>query len=107
MHFIGGYAMGLLGLAILSWVRSRVDVKPRSQPRARLAMLLLEGMFVIGFAIMIGVGWEWFEFLVDTLATSFVQTYGVAQMGLADTMDDLFNDTLGALTAWILWRSRI
>jgi uncharacterized membrane protein YjdF len=56
---------------------------------------------------MIGVGWEWFEFLVDTLATSFVQTYGVAQMGLADTMDDLFNDTLGALTAWILWRSRI
>lgn len=106
MHFFGGYVMAILGLALYGWVRERVDVRSKSAPHARIAALALEMGFVVGFAVMIGVAWEWFEFCVDQFATTFVEKYGAAQMGLGDTMDDLVNDTIGAFTAWILWRSK-
>lgn len=107
MHFFGGYAMALLGLACYGWLRSFVDIKPKStQKLSALAPMLIEMVFVVGFVMIIGVAWEWYEFLFDQFVGFFVENFGVAQISLADTMDDLFNDLVGALTAWMLWRSR-
>lgn len=105
MHFFGGYAMAILALALWNWIGERVEIRSRVSD-APLARLLLEGIFVVGFAMIIGVAWEWYEFLFDQFATTIVQKFGAAQPGLADTMDDLFNDTIGAVTAWVFWRHR-
>ena len=105
MHFFGGYAMALFGMAVYGVLTTHVDIRTNSS-RGKHAKMLIEFGFVLGFAVIIGVAWEWFEFLVDQFATQFVSTYGAAQLGLPDTMDDLFNDTIGAITAWLLWRSK-
>ena|SRR3989338_749822 len=106
MHFFGGYAMALLGLAVWGWITSHVEVHTKTSNASPYARLVLEGIFVLGFAMLIGVAWEWYEFLLDQFATSFVQQFGVAQMGLGDTMDDFLNDMVGALTAWYFWRNK-
>ncbi len=106
MHFFGGYAMALLGLALWGWIMSHIEIRMKTLASSPYARLLLEGIFVVGFAMLVGVAWEWYEFLFDQFATSFVQKFGVAQMGLPDTMDDLLNDTVGAVTAWAFWRSK-
>lgn len=106
MHFFGGYVMALLGLAIWGWIMSHIEIREKSLTASPYARLLLEGVFVVGFAMLIGVAWEWYEFLFDQFATSFVQKFGVAQMGLGDTMDDFLNDMVGAITAWYFWREK-
>lgn len=106
MHFFGGYVMALLGLAIWGWVTSHVEIHAKTSAESPYARLVLEGVFVVGFAMLVGVAWEWYEFLFDQFATSFVQKFGVAQMGLADTMDDFLNDMVGAITAWYFWRNK-
>jgi hypothetical protein len=107
MHFFGGYAMAMLGLAVFHWIQERVEIRPRGSVRGNaLARLMLEGVFVVGFALLIGIAWEWYEFLCDQFATALVHKYGYAQMGLSDTMDDFLNDGVGAVVAWNLWRNR-
>ncbi|MEK7632323.1 MAG: hypothetical protein AAB473_00850 [Patescibacteria group bacterium] len=106
MHFFGGYVMALLGLAVWGWILLHVEIRTKTLAFSPYARLILEGVFVVGFALLVGVAWEWYEFLFDQFATSFVQKFGVAQMGLPDTMDDLLNDTIGALTAWGFWRNK-
>ena len=104
MHFFGGYAIALLALACYGWLGDRLEIKPRQHPQSGLSMTLLELVFVAGFVMIVGVAWEWYEFIFDQFATTMVAKFGVAQMGLPDTMDDLFNDFIGSLTAWVLWR---
>lgn len=104
MHFFGGYAIAILALATYNWILSQISISIRSSKSSPYARLLLEGVFVVGAVMIVGVAWEWYEFIFDQFATSMVAKYGFAQMGLPDTMDDLLNDTLGALTAWYLWR---
>lgn len=104
MHFFGGYTVAILGIALYGWVQTYVDIQPKHHARSAFASLVLEGMFVIGFVMIISVAWEIWEFCMDQFATAFVDRFGVTQPGIADTMDDLFNDGVGALTAWALWR---
>lgn len=98
--------MAMLGLAGYAWIGERVDIRPKADPTAKFARTILEGMFVVGFAMIISIAWEWYEFLFDQFATNMVREYGFAQMGLSDTMDDFFNDFVGAIVAWGLWRQR-
>lgn len=104
MHFFGGYAIALLALAVYGWMGERLEIKPRQHPQSALSITLLQLVFVAGFVMIVGVAWEWYEFIFDQFATTMVAKFGVAQMGLPDTMDDLFNDFVGSLTAWVLWR---
>ncbi len=106
MHFFGGYAMAMLGLAFFRLIQSRTEFPKGSGADARWALIALEGVFVVGFAMLIGIAWEWYEFLFDQFATSMVAQYGFAQMGIADTMGDFFNDAVGAVIAWVMWRER-
>lgn len=111
MHFFGGYVIALLGLALFGWILDRLDIKPKRLVSGKyegfaVARFLLEAVFIIGFVMIVGVAWEWYEFVFDQLRLAFSLHIAQAQMGLADTMDDLVNDTLGAITAWLLWREK-
>ncbi len=106
MHFFGGYAVALLALAVWNWISDTVDIRSKTVSANPYARLVLEGIFVAGFVMIIGVAWEWYEFLFDQFATSLVRELGVAQPGLGDTMDDLFNDIVGGIAAWLFWRNK-
>lgn len=63
-------------------------------PASFIASLVL----VLGFVMLVGVGWEWFEFTFDHF---FAKERAVwrAQRGLPDTMGDLFADFAGGAVA--------
>ncbi len=98
MHFLGGFAMGLLGLAIHHAVASRHHTK--NSP------WWYHALFVVGFAMLIGIAWEFHEYLLDN---TFVVWYGwpASQLSLADTMGDFAMDFLGALVAFIVFRKQL
>ncbi len=50
----------------------------------------------LGFAALVGVVWEWFEFALD-----FLNRGNLLQPSLTDTMQDLLNDLLGACFIYI------
>lgn len=96
MHFLGGYAMAVLALDL--W-RAYVG------PFATQGKWLVELVFVLGFVALIGIGWEWFEYIVDQVFNVSIRS-GLAQMGLKDTLGDLVNDMLGGLVGFLAFRDR-
>jgi hypothetical protein len=94
MHFSGGFAMGLLALAIFSAGHAK------SKGQGSHAWYI-KPLFVVGFVALVAVLWEFHEFLLDVW---FVQngSWEKTQISLADTMGDLFFGLLGGLAAlWI------
>lgn len=106
MHFFGGYTVAIFGIALYAWIRTFIDIRTKNQKHGKYAALLLELVFIIGFVMIVSVAWEIWELMMDQFATAFVDRFGVTQPGIADTMDDLFNDGVGGLTAWALWRDK-
>lgn len=59
-------------------------------------------MLILGAAALVGVLWEFFEFLVDKFITK--KNYiDLLQPGVIDTMKDLFMDILGGLAVGLLF----
>ena len=58
-------------------------------------------LYILGFVAFIGVGWEFFEFILDRYITMAGYTYlpGVYE----DTLSDLFFDLFGGSFAYILY----
>ncbi|MDP3015044.1 MAG: hypothetical protein Q8N28_01380 [bacterium] len=60
-------------------------------------------ILVLSFVALIGVFWEFYEFLYDVLISSRGYS-GFARLGAADMIGDLFFDLLGGLTFLIICR---
>lgn len=88
MHFSGGLAMGLIALALRA---SGSRTLRGSTP------WWMSAIFVIGFVALIGVLWEFHEFVLDLLSKDLKAAH--AQASLGDTMADLFFDLLGGTVA--------
>ena len=89
MHFVGGAWSAAFGYYFIyrsGWSRLNVVSVP--------AWTAVIGL--IGFASIIGIFWEFFEFGFDQYVLPHLIRVDKAQLGLADTMADLFFDMLGA-----------
>ncbi|GEM_PF-5153982 len=65
---------------------------------------LLNFIFAISFVALIGVLWEFYEFLTDVLLPIMPILHPViAQPSLADTMADFFFDLLGSVTVCLTY----
>ncbi len=86
MHGLGGLAMGLLGLALLTNAEDKLAFWQKA-------------IFVVGFAVLVGVIWEFMEYGVE----HYQLIYGVAwePLTLSDTLADLTNDLIGAFLSLI------
>jgi uncharacterized membrane protein YjdF len=94
MHFLGGIGAALTFIWL--WRKYFPDFSPSGSEN--LFALLL----TLSFVALIGVLWEFAEFLFDF----FISAGGyakVVQQGAVDTFTDLFFDLLGGLTAAIIF----
>ncbi|MFC1720666.1 hypothetical protein ACFL0K_00185 [Patescibacteria group bacterium] len=82
LHFLGGLWLGGTALWFLQYVKE----KPMSRFK--------QYMFPVAMVILIGLGWELFEFSLDTFV--IFQTNDII-----DTISDLWMDVAGSLTATI------
>lgn len=98
MHFLGGFVMGMLGIAIHHAEASRYHT--------RNCPVWYHYTFVVGFAMLMGIAWEFHEYIFD-------QTINVwynlprAQPSVADTMKDFLMDWLGASLAFFWFKKQL
>lgn len=94
MHLLGGFVIAMLALAIFDTVLAKKSV---SIP------WWFKYLFVSGFVMLIGVAWEWHEFLIDVTLTKWYELPR-SQLSLADTMFDFFNDWFGATICFLIFK---
>lgn len=101
LHGLSGLIFGLVGLFIMFALNNRTDI------RVNAAFV---AVFVICFALAMGVLWEIYEFGLDVFFQTSMQQWNMGSnaivmgrdyqgMGLRDTMSDLILATIGALIA--------
>src|SRR3989338_1196093 len=74
MHFLGGLAMGMLGLAVHHSATSSTHTKPFPA--------WYHYLFVVGFAMLVGIAWEFQEFVFDQTVSVWFD-FPKAQLSLA------------------------
>jgi hypothetical protein len=95
LHLAGG---ALVGFAFLYMFGIRTSLFPLERNR------LLTLLFLTGTVTLVGVLWEFFEYLVDWYLLFAYGAKAGTQPSVADTLADLANDIAGGLGAWSLWR---
>ncbi len=97
MHLSGGFAMGMLGLAIHHQMAS-----PSHNRLHHLHHLL----FVVGFTMLIAVAWEFHEYFIDETIGKW-NNWPKMQLSISDTMGDLFNGLVGSIIAFGIFRKKV
>ena len=96
MHFLGGLWVALF----FFWILKKRFVQVSQVLEGNFLLL---GILSLGFVSLIGIGWEFYEFLYDKyLAEESV----LFQAGVADTIADLFFDLIGGLVAVLVYKIR-
>lgn len=88
LHFIGGAYAFFFVRAVYGYMRPMHKI---SAPPATEIIIFVAG------ALILGVFWEWFEFVLDRYRVLIVGKDSL--MTYADNIGDLITDTLGALVA--------
>jgi hypothetical protein len=86
MHFLGGVSVGLMGVGILFLYGEK-------NPKSSIP-LFIKVIFVLGVVALVGIAWEWYEYLLDHVVFTR-ELIGLSQPSIADTLLDLFFDLLG------------
>jgi len=94
MHFLGGASIAVMGL--VAW-----DMGLGYGQRSLSSIpFLVKAVAVIGLVAIVGIVWEWLEFIHD-FERAFTQVIFIpAQPSIGDTMKDLFFDLFGAVSAF-------
>lgn len=95
MHLLGGVAMAMLGMAIHHSVSDR--------HHTRETFWWYHYIFVIGFAMLIGIAWEFHEYVMDNTINIWY-SLPTSQLSLEDTMGDFLMDWIGATIAFFAFR---
>jgi len=97
VHFLAG----VFSAAIFYWFFQRF---PSHFDASRHFWVTL--LMVLGWAALVGVLWEFVEFLYDFLIARYSLGLNILQFGLRDTLGDLVCDLLGALSLAIFVKLR-
>jgi len=89
MHFAGGF--------VVAWFFAEYFRKERGGMSK-----LVGAVFIIGIAAIVGIAWEWFEWVLDNFIFIENQFMG----GLDDTLFDLFMDLVGASCIALLYSKK-
>jgi hypothetical protein len=103
MHFMGGAAIAVLALATWNAVIQKITYQKSLKP---FWSSVVYAVGILGIVALVGIAWEWYEFIFDSVMINYSQEFRPAQMSLGDTMADFFFDLLGGLLAFTLFRNR-
>lgn len=98
MHFLGGFWVA----AAFITLNSKFKIK-NLEFIAELPNCLITILITISFVALIGVFWEFYEFLYDIFISSRGYS-GFLQLSAADTIGDLFFDLLGGLAFFVIYK---
>lgn len=98
LHFSGGLVMAMLAIAIHHDMTDKHDLQGHP--------LWYHFLFVIGFVMLIGVAWEFHEYVLDNTAVVW-WGWPKNQLNLADTMLDFVMDALGGTVAFFIFKKRL
>ena len=90
LHLAGGFLSALGAYLFLKYRPQWFCIETRN--------ILTPSLLMLGSAALIGIGWEFFEFSYDMIAKPNTIS-AIAQLGVRDTMGDLFFDLFGACIA--------
>lgn len=88
MHFLGGF--------FIAWLVIYILMRFSKEKRIIYNSFLIKQVLL--WSLVIGLGWEWFEW-----ATDFIT--GAGDMHMLDSYSDIFFDMAGALTALLLFKN--
>lgn len=96
MHFLGGLFVGSSALWIFFDFRKK-EVSTDKKFEALIIAILA--------VLIIGIGWEIYEFLADKIiGINFgLKNFNVMQPGIIDTFEDLLMDIVGALVSFLMF----
>ncbi|MFZ2682156.1 MAG: hypothetical protein WAZ14_03630 [Patescibacteria group bacterium] len=103
MHIAGGAIIGVMALGLWEIAIKKVTLNRNVNPRWQVVIYWLG---IIGCTALVGIAWEWYEFAADNTAVVASHRELIAQMGVGDTLADLFFDLLGATLSFLIWRQR-
>lgn len=89
LHFSGGFFIGLVAL----WLLFNYLNLPIQKEALPYYIILV---FIVSFTALIGVLWEFYEYIMDLITGYKSYSIVVMQENMKDTMSDLFLDLLGA-----------
>lgn len=89
LHFLGGFGWSMLAIVIL-----------RKYQQAFVSKWFYL-TFCVGFVLIIGTGWEVAEYLLELAVGDHEM---LTRLTVRDTLADLLNDSLGAITAWVIFK---
>jgi len=102
LHMFSGAALGALGFSFVSLLN-----KPESASFSLSPVFV--AIFAFCFALALGVIWEIYEFLMDSILKTNMQKYAmesgemlIGQAALTDTMKDLIVDAIGAFAVSVI-----
>jgi hypothetical protein len=91
LHFAGGFVIAMLGIAVHYRMVEHHGI-PRIPDWYHIT-------FVLGFVMLIGVAWEFHEYVLDNTAAIW-WNWTRTQISLTDTMVDLVMDFVGGVVAF-------
>jgi hypothetical protein len=97
MHFLGGFWAAMAAIALIS--NYQFPISKESIGQKFLPFLIV----ILSFVALVGVLWEFYEFLNDIFLSSKNYTQ-IFQQGAADTMGDLFFDLLGGAAFMLIFK---
>ncbi|MEK6800311.1 MAG: hypothetical protein AABY05_00090 [Nanoarchaeota archaeon] len=88
MHFLGGLSVYLTYSMLFEWMKKKGEVGKMNE--------LIFFLFMISLVVLTAVLWEFMEFILDRMTASYTQ------LGLADTIGDLFLGIIGGVFAYFI-----
>lgn len=95
------FGAGVLAALTFYWLSYRFRNALNLERNPSFTLLL-----VLSWTALLGVSWEFFEFIHDEMVMFFGLKFQLAQLSNFDTMKDLFNDLMGGLALTIFMRLR-
>ena len=97
MHFLGGFWTAMAFIYLIS--NYQFPISGEFLKRNLLSYFII----ILSFVALIGIFWEFYEFLNDALFSSRGYSQ-IFQQGAADTIGDLFFDLLGGTVSAVIFK---
>jgi len=96
MHFLGGFLLAM----VFFWINPKIEI---ANPQlGKFPKWLVNFVFALSFVILIGVLWEFYEFVRDLYVLG-INNPALFKSGVVDKMKDLFFDLVGAAAGFVLF----